>query len=700
MPRYRSLDEAAREIRLLKLLPAEVKNEKKKFWRLSSNSKRQAIVNPNLPKCELIHCVLDKAPRYVALSYCWGDSGDTNEISLDGVSIPVTKSLHSALLHIRKQESTVLWVDAVCINQKDEKEKSRQVQMMRDIYRHARNVIVWLGPADPRTDEAMDYLAALGARAKACYMGENNQMQESQWEKLARMPPSYRDKGLMPDGNHAFVHVKNPQDQPSAGAPGLTFLLSDLNQIYYDISGRHDNRMLFPVPALERLFTLPWWSRIWVLQEITVADVVEFRCGNKVLDRRPLQAALRSFSALWGVIGRTIVNKHLELTAYEDAIIRAEFLPRAEFMLGLRLNFPLRPYSLIHLLRLTCIRQYADIFAGRNSFLEATDPRDKIIGLLGLAADRTEFENKGVYPNYAFSSQQLYTNTAAALFELGHMSVLSQVHFPKRQPGLPSWVPDWSHAIKQPLQEFNENDVAMPTYSASKGLTQATIVYTTDNEVDGISLSGLIHDTIHSCGKSYDEISNLPETEDHTWLRQWLGTLQDLTILRQNCYGNGGYQQEAILRTSTGDMSRTAEGRVRMTSERKFAATVVLLSSMDPANVEATGLGAVLRGMGLGSEINQQVLDHLRVYQYQGDVSYRCKERMPFITTKGHLGLGPKDIKQGDAIAILAGADVPFVLRPVSTEQFEVVGEAYVDGIMDGEAVLTATGGMRLFSLI
>ena len=64
--------------------------------------------------------------------------------------------------------------------------------------------------------------------------------------------------------------------------------------------------------------------------------------------------------------------------------------------------------------------------------------------------------------------------------------------------------------------------------------------------------------------------------------------------------------------------------------------------------------------------------------------------RIPFVTQKGHLGLSSERVKQGDKIAIIAGSQVPFVLRPEDKGQFSLVSEAYVDGIMDGEVVRTS----------
>ncbi|CAN9239976.1 unnamed protein product [Alternaria sp. RS040] len=67
--------------------------------------------------------------------------------------------------------------------------------------------------------------------------------------------------------------------------------------------------------------------------------------------------------------------------------------------------------------------------------------------------------------------------------------------------------------------------------------------------------------------------------------------------------------------------------------------------------------------------------------------------RLPFVTQNGHLGLSSERITQDDRIAITAGSQVPFVLRPRDKGQFSVVSEAYVDGIMDGEIGETAEYG-------
>ena len=99
-------------------------------------------------KCRLRHYGLDdKIPVYAALSYEWGNPSITDPIFVDGFEFPVTTNLREALQVLRSQAGFFLWVDAICINQNDNKEKSSHVPRMKEIYHEADYVIVWLGVA-------------------------------------------------------------------------------------------------------------------------------------------------------------------------------------------------------------------------------------------------------------------------------------------------------------------------------------------------------------------------------------------------------------------------------------------------------------------------------------------------------------------------------------------------------------------------
>jgi hypothetical protein len=119
--------------------------------------------DPSKPiKCTLrTYSLGDDSPNYIALSYSWGSKERYNEIELNGCKFPVGRSLWSLLYRTQQQQhhkDALIWIDALCINQIDIRERNHQVQLMRQIYSNAKMVWVWLGEADNDSDTAMRYI--------------------------------------------------------------------------------------------------------------------------------------------------------------------------------------------------------------------------------------------------------------------------------------------------------------------------------------------------------------------------------------------------------------------------------------------------------------------------------------------------------------------------------------------------------------
>ncbi|EMD88424.1 hypothetical protein COCC4DRAFT_87686, partial [Bipolaris maydis ATCC 48331] len=103
---------------------------------------------------------------YLALSYCWGDPKKTVPIYLNNKLVHVTENLSSALQNFEQRDVALrIWIDAICINQKNEHEKSQQVGLMAEIYHKASEVIVWLGDGDENSPRALEILKEIGASA-------------------------------------------------------------------------------------------------------------------------------------------------------------------------------------------------------------------------------------------------------------------------------------------------------------------------------------------------------------------------------------------------------------------------------------------------------------------------------------------------------------------------------------------------------
>jgi hypothetical protein len=108
----------------------------------SSTSIRLLRLKPGNPadriECELSTVELDEAPPYEAISYVWGDPRTRRRILCNGKKFTCRANLFMALKNVRNHDGVrVLWVDALCINQNDVGERSKQVVLMKEIYGRA-----------------------------------------------------------------------------------------------------------------------------------------------------------------------------------------------------------------------------------------------------------------------------------------------------------------------------------------------------------------------------------------------------------------------------------------------------------------------------------------------------------------------------------------------------------------------------------
>jgi len=101
--------------------------------------------NPEI-RCRMLHTTFGAKPKYQALSYMWGTEMAKQPIKIDGHHFEVSSNLFDSLLHLGNSElERTLWIDAICINQKDIDERNSQIKLMPFIYKRAETVVVWLG---------------------------------------------------------------------------------------------------------------------------------------------------------------------------------------------------------------------------------------------------------------------------------------------------------------------------------------------------------------------------------------------------------------------------------------------------------------------------------------------------------------------------------------------------------------------------
>ncbi|KAH7371678.1 heterokaryon incompatibility protein-domain-containing protein [Pyrenochaeta sp. MPI-SDFR-AT-0127] len=201
----------------------------------------EAAVEPRLAEFE---------PKYEALSYTWGspENQAALEVGLEDCTseLHVGSNLANALRDLRRRiESRILWVDAICINQKDLVERGQQVARMGSIYTYAQRVVVWLGPSSHDSSLAFSSLQHLGKQFELTIC--NN------W---VRAP------------NATEVHWK----------------ARDVNEWPIDEATWQ---------SVCNLILRPWFGRLWIIQEIQLANRVSIlQCGSDEISWYHLRRAL------------------------------------------------------------------------------------------------------------------------------------------------------------------------------------------------------------------------------------------------------------------------------------------------------------------------------------------------------------------------------------------------------------------------
>lgn len=234
--------------------PCRLENNKQDLYRRAplrdpSNTVRLLYVFPkscsvesdgaHLIRCELLTHRIDKVPRFVALSYAWGNPSTTHKIVIGRQIIQITETLANALQQMQHPWKTLkVWADALCINQADEAEKGQQVQMMGKIYMKACLVYASLGLGDDDSSEAI--------RKIRFYNRVYDRMREKE--------------------NH------------NKGSVTGTFFNTSLEKM------RHH----YSIEPIRSFLGRPWFSRIWVFQEAVLNKHLIFGCGSKSLSRDEL----------------------------------------------------------------------------------------------------------------------------------------------------------------------------------------------------------------------------------------------------------------------------------------------------------------------------------------------------------------------------------------------------------------------------
>ncbi|KPM43756.1 hypothetical protein AK830_g2730 [Neonectria ditissima] len=572
---------------------------------------------------------LDSDPTYYALSYTWGKSVFTSRVFIRDRFLNVTPGLHECLQYLNLYVGSRIWIDAICINQVDNDEKAYQVQAMARVYRQAAKVLAWLGPSADDSDIAIKGIAA--------------------WGKAAS------DAGILDIGPDTFSKWPDVGEDPKLVRTRDTLL--SLMQRAADTEGdesRIDERV--PRVALASLTNRLYFIRVWVKQEMTLAENAVILCGASSTTVEYFHAIILFYGLLqpWEIsewrAGRMkrIPGPFSEeqLMAVEspwDLLKTASASDAAGRLLSGRRRYRQEGTEpLFRHLHNAYVRPTAQV-------LDCGDPRDKIWGLLGIAGDSDQL---GLKASYTVDTEFVYETTARALLHQGYISILKWCR--TRQVTSPSWVPNWVLPVRNPWSE----DLGMPLFKATGTKRQPNVGHTRPDPPGCIRLYGIRVDSIADIGSVWQ--AGMDDSFDQAIFRTMAGELR--AFLEKSRYPEH-QKVEAMWRIPIGDKEFQESNPyfVRATERSKTQFLALASKTMDSDMMAAT-------------------------YSYQACMGYNYMAR-PIFSENGYVGIGPSEVQPGDIVVLLFGGDTPFVLRPLSggNEGYLLVGEVYVYGIMDGE---------------
>jgi hypothetical protein len=624
---------------------------------------------PPGPRSGPIHCSvyavrLSEAPDYEAVSYCWGPSldGDTiyvtardNQPVTYDAALTVPGSIIPFLYRTRGHRVPrvrTFWIDSICINQRDAEEKNIQVPKMRDIYLKAESTVSWLGPESDRSTEAFEYALKV--------------------HKLYRKHLVKLGRGRLPD-----EEMKEKSLKVTLGDPNLEALFA----------------------VLER----PYFERAWIVQEIAVSKDITLVCGDAVVS--------------WETF--TIALTYLVLTA-----------PWLwEFYPGHRLHYLLTLKASELDWEATLEMPWWQILM-RHRMHQATDPRDKVYAYYSLRC-KDSLQELGIKPDYRDTTMEsLFIHLAAKALLAGQTEVL---HVPRlvldveeeKDPDfttttLPSWVPDWrwTAQIALPFMSGEEEAEKQPRYRAT-----GTSVFTATFNIPRTA--------VHTCSSSSP--STLPKLlrlrggriarithATAPWYLQQPTSRQTLAsqarILQDNQLQIVDW--EAILRPKNALAIYPPTGGSRMTA---FYETLVAGSRLYTQEHKTAAAIGFERRQRILRVIPMLRLQHflvvycvivlverlLRVFGYKNPETLFKSMVGPMINRRGarlagsadpeteYLALVPGLCAPGDHVVLVEGLRMPLVLRHKGwtnvagsgeVETWEMLGDCYVHGVMDGEA--------------
>ncbi len=582
--------------------------------------------------CSLGYVSLDDPPPYTALSYRWGDEEITRPIKINGHKKQVTENLEAALRELPRHDYKCLWVDALCINQADLTERGRQVLRMGEIYSKATETIAWLGVDADDSGKALQLV-----------------------DVLAINP--------VKDGHNPLLDARDE---------ALKWLKND------PISTKYEGHWT----ALLKLYQRSYWNRVWIIQEIVFAQNILVFCGSR--------------HTTW-----ENVAKATNVIVPEDQNIRTSVaVLRFRNATGMGNVLPLdalRGLTRDAAGRVSEYRSLLNVLTRSHESL-ASNRRDKIYALLTLSRDGRNLVPR---PEYNISIEQLFIAITTAMIVANKDLDVICYGKSSAQPNLPSWVPNWGDKLPHTLVMDNQGHDLYNATGSLPGKPYKGTLAITEFVSDGLVLKarGFLFDIIDGLGAVEPSFEEDPQNPYHR-------LVQPTTILSR--YGSEGGILHAIWHSLTlnrvgyqtvthGNLnliSLTFEAAGRAELPQEFNVVLALWCRNNRSlklygreliewwrqwstygNVDSLDVEHIIRTLPAG---HLTLLSTLQVVT-------SCKRLLT--TEGGYIGMAPNAARKGDKVCLLLGCRVPVLLRERDQGRYELIGDVYVHGIMNGETL-------------
>jgi hypothetical protein len=407
-----------------------------------------------------------------------------------------------------------------------------------------------------------------------------------------------------------------------------------------------------------RFLETPWWTRLWVVQEVALGQHVVFQKGPEELDFEDLLAAYRN--------SESYLNEHYR------GFINSCFGGYQEFFME-----TFASVKTLGLVRELCgadvanddkvqVRESAMTWSTVANLLrkrKASYDQDRLYALYGLLPSSV-IARPGMTPSYTSSVEESFINVSYNIMEASRCLMMFNFlgsQSSEKSQGLPSWVPDWRLAPTN-RYEANLRVVREHMYNASSG----TDFHLRRLGLRTICLKGLFVGVVVMYDLAFVIPNAAPILEGV--YNSWRENFQDRLPFMESPI-------QRFWRTVTWDCAPGDEDGTLKKLDRDE------LQAMIAAHDRAIRIGD-----GAVPYIGGQPPEDGRRTNYMMNCAAR---RAMIMTVECFLGMAEENVRVGDHIFIVSGNSYPVILRPSKkyADTWHAVGECYLHDLMYGEAV-------------